>query len=176
MGTMLTWLLAATCMGTPVGIDLVPTGVDHGVELWLTPETGGVEIIAAQVSLKWGQDIEGIGAPVSESFYGGFHGGHPWNESLDDGDALWLYLTFGETLPAEGLCIATITFPDATDPFELRLTEGLQQPSWTFGTLVAGTDIPTPQLWDGVLKTVYLPEPTTLTLLLVGGLACFRRR
>lgn len=175
--TAITGLLVAACMGTPsVALELRPTGGDHGAELWAMPEVGGVDVIGVQASLEWDQDVAGIGELVAEGFYGGFHPNHPWNESLDDGDALWLWLTFGETLPAEGLWLTTITWPDATSPFELRLVEGLQSPSWTFGTLVAGTDIPTPQLWDGVESAVYLPEPTTLALALAGGLAVMRRR
>lgn len=176
--TAITGLLVAACMGTPsVALELRPTGVDHGCELWAVPDVGAVDVIGVQASFEWDQDVLGIGAPVAEGFYGGFHPNHPWNQELDDGDALWLWLAMpAETIPTEGLLVATIQWPNATDPFELRLVTGLQSPSWTFGTLVAGTDIPTPQLWDGVESAVYLPEPTTLALALAGGLAVMRRR
>ena len=176
--TAITGVLMAACMGTPaVALEMRPTGIGHGAEFWAVPEFGTVDVVGIQASLEWRQDVLGIGAPVAEGFYGGFHPNHPWSQDLDDGDALWLWLAMpAEMIPAEGLLIATIQWPDATDPFELRLVTGLQHPSWTFGTLVAGTGIPTPQLWDGVESSVYLPEPTTLVMLLGGGVAALRRR
>lgn len=165
--------LAGNLQASSVGLELRPTGPNHEADLWVVPEVAGQEVVGIQTSLVWDPPVGVSETPMVEALYHGFHPSHPWNESIQDGDALWLFLCMPLSLPQEGLPVATFSWPEAVEPLHVSLVAGIAEP-WTWGTVVI--DVEGVQLWDGVESSVTLPEPGVGLLLGLAAIGGRRQR
>lgn len=179
---MKTWIgliglfLATVAHAGTVSIDLTPI-TDTSIVMSLTAD-GDVEgICALQAFLEWAPPDSEIGAvalqPYSMFGFPLTGEGAVWNADLRDGDAAIVWTCSFDNpdgfdlMDQRCLSIAELTF----DPVMPDLTLTLGDPSGiqTRVVVVGGDDV-----WDGVIATATIPEPTTLALLAVGLL--MRRR
>ncbi len=161
--------LAATLNAATVHIAFEPTVPGHADVVFTATEP--VELVGIQVALQWddGSTVNANG--YFPSFFGPplyVNPGGP-NEVLDDGDAMLLWAA---DLPPGGPILVSVGGVSVFDVWFDPLHGSTVELSTLSDVGLETKCVPEGggNLWDGELDAITLPEPSTVMLLIVGGL------